>query len=288
MPTCDQVVDGMERMRAQLLGGCARSIQSAVRGMLARWELNRKREIRRKHLSLVRIQGCVRRCLKRQQYAGMVAAVRAQERKRREEEERRARGIAGPDPAAAPAPAAQPLQQVQHAQNAAAIENARKAVLTGMASRNDDSFDGRDEVDAFLEDEKENGGGAVAARRPNEEVPVSPLCIRIQVHAEGITEALLFHVDLLASAIRQAVTIKDHKVFLKVYPNTFSGQAAIEWLRGHAARAVFGADADKEKNQQLAKSVALLLAQKLLAVGVFRQVTGSLTKPLEDPNALFR
>jgi hypothetical protein len=34
--------------------------------------------------------------------------------------------------------------------------------------------------------------------------------------------------------------------------------------------------------------VALLLGQKLLAVGVFRQVTGSLTKPLEDQNALFR
>lgn len=57
---------------------------------------------------------------------------------------------------------------------------------------------------------------------------------RMQVHAEGITEALLFHVDLLASAIRQAVIIKDHKSFLKVHPNTFRGQAAIEWLRGHA------------------------------------------------------
>ena len=108
------------------------------------------------------------------------------------------------------------------------------------------------------------------------------------MHAEGITEALLFHVDLLASAIRQAVIIKDHKSFLKVHPNTFRGQAAIEWLRGHAARALFGSEAEKEKNQQLSRSVALLLGQKLLAVGVFRQVTGSLTKPLEDPNALFR
>ena len=82
--------------------------------------------------------------------------------------------------------------------------------------------------------------------------------------------------------------IKDHKSFLKVHPNTFRGQAAIEWLRGHAARALFGSEAEKEKNQQLSRSVALLLGQKLLAVGVFRQVTGSLTKPLEDPNALFR
>jgi hypothetical protein len=82
----------------------------------------------------------------------------------------------------------------------------------------------------------------------------------------------------------QAVIIKDHKSFLKVHPNTFRGQAAIEWLRGHAARALFGSEAEKEKNQQLSRSVALLLGQKLLAVGVFRQVTGSLTKPLEDPN----
>ena len=78
------------------------------------------------------------------------------------------------------------------------------------------------------------------------------------------------------------MTIKDHKVFLKVYANTFSGQAAIEWLRGHAARAVFGAEADKDKNQQLAKSVALLLAQKLLAVGVFRQVRPPCSLPSAD------
>ena len=125
------------------------------------------------------------------------------------------------------------------------------------------------------------------------------------MHAEGITEALLFHVDLLASAIRQAVSttripgarrlplvrgaagaprltrsrrlrsqvvIKDHKSFLKIHPNTFRGQAAVEWLRGHAARALFGSEATREKNQQLSRSVALLLGQKLLAVGVFRQV----------------
>ena len=45
--------------------------------------------------------------------------------------------------------------------------------------------------------------------------------------------------------------IKDHKSFLKVHPNTFRGQAAIEWLRGHAARALFGSEAEKEKNQQV-------------------------------------
>ena len=40
----------------------------------------------------------------------------------------------------------------------------------------------------------------------------------------------------------------------------------------NAARALFGSEAEKEKNQQLSRSVALLLGQKLLAVGVFRQV----------------
>ena len=72
---------------------------------------------------------------------------------------------------------------------------------------------------------------------------------------------------VVGAAIRQAVMIKDHKSFLKVHPNTFRGQAAIEWLRGHAARALFGSEAEKEKNQQLSRSVALLLGQKLLAVG---------------------
>jgi hypothetical protein len=130
------------------------------------------------------------------------------------------------------------------------------------------------------------GQRSQALTQPEDVPPVSPLCIRVQ--GADITEALLFHVDLLESAMREGVIIKDHKSFLKVHPNTFRGQAAIEWLRGHAARALFGSEAEKEKNQQLSRSVALLLGQKLLVVGVFRQVTGSLTKPLEDPNALFR
>ena len=130
------------------------------------------------------------------------------------------------------------------------------------------------------------GQRSQALTQPEDVPPVSPLCIRVQ--GADITEALLFHVDLLESAMREGVIVKDHKSFLKVHPNTFRGQAAIEWLRGHAARALFGSEAEKEKNQQLSRSVALLLGQKLLVVGVFRQVTGSLTKPLEDPNALFR
>eukprot|EP00277_Geminigera_cryophila_P040672 CAMPEP_0173100170 /NCGR_PEP_ID=MMETSP1102-20130122/36030_1 /TAXON_ID=49646 /ORGANISM="Geminigera sp., Strain Caron Lab Isolate" /LENGTH=751 /DNA_ID=CAMNT_0013993533 /DNA_START=63 /DNA_END=2318 /DNA_ORIENTATION=+ len=181
------------------------------------------------------------------------------------------------------------------------------AILQGPSSSDEDGDDDDDDeeedveketaIDGYLEDDEPQQSQQMiqagqsrsqALTAPEDVPPVSPLCIRIQVHAEGITEALLFHVDLLASAIRQAVIIKDHKSFLKVHPNTFRGQAAIEWLRGHAARALFGSEAEKEKNQQLSRSVALLLGQKLLAVGVFRQVTGSLTKPLEDPNALFR
>ena len=210
------------------------------------------------------------------------------------------------------------------AASSAVAANSRAAVLEGL---DDDDSEGEEmqketEIEGYLEDDGDDNAAAQnqiqagqhsrsQALQSQEDVPpVSPLCIRIQVkrrhvtrlnwplltdsrvglqvHAEGITEALLFHVDLLASAIRQAVIIKDHKSFLKVHPNTFRGQAAIEWLRGHAARALFGSEAEKEKNQQLSRSVALLLGQKLLAVGVFRQVTGSLTKPLEDPNALFR
>ena len=127
---------------------------------------------------------------------------------------------------------------------------------------------------------------------------VSPLCIRIQVDVQ-VERTLNFLVELLASAIRHYVNIKDHKFFLKVHPNTFRGQEMMEWLRGHAARVLSDLlaarghsgppfEAGKEKTRQTLRSVALQLGEKLLAVGVFRQVTGSLTKPLEDPNALFR
>ena len=105
------------------------------------------------------------------------------------------------------------------------------------------------QVDGYLEDEEKTGGmprrqqnyqeqqmeemggqtsTSQALRTTDDTPPVSPLCIRIQVHAEGITEALLFHVDLLASAIRQAVMIKDHKSFLKVHPHTFRGQVRFD------------------------------------------------------------
>mmetsp|Transcript_68386 Transcript_68386/g.142565 ORF Transcript_68386/g.142565 Transcript_68386/m.142565 type:complete len:1429 (-) Transcript_68386:617-4903(-) len=324
-----EVVDKMERQRAQLLGGRAIVLQNTARRYLARLELNLKREQRKKYLSVVHLQSTCRRTITRGKYTRMVQAVRLQEKKRQEELERKKReeeerkrkeaemaaqqkaaseaaSQAAQEEARAQAAALEQQMAAQKAASAAAsqVANAsRAAVLEGLDD--EDEEDGPEEVpevEGFIEDEDKDEEEetpqsydiapapqkSTALTNPEDVPPVSPLCIRIQVHAEGITEALLFHVDLLASAIRQAVMIKDHKSFLKVHPNTFRGQAAIEWLRGHAARALFGSEAEKEKNQQLSRSVALLLGQKLLAVGVFRQVTGSLTKPLEDPNALFR
>lgn len=309
-----EVVDRFEKERARLLGGRAVVLQATARSFLARAELARKREAKMRFLKIVLLQSTCRRSITRMKYSRMVQAMRLQEkkkreeaeRKRREEEERKRQAAAAAAAASAANNAAEAdrLRQAEAARVAAeqaqsrqVAANSRAAVLEGL---DDDESDGGDEVEVegHLEDNEDTGGDEYGltpapvksnALTQQEDVPpVSPLCIRIQVHAEGITEALLFHVDLLASAIRQAVTIKDNKAFFKVHPNTFRGQAAIDWLRGHAARALFGSEAEKEKNQQLSRSVALLLGQKLLAVGVFRQVTGSLTKPLEDPNALFR
>mmetsp|Transcript_42106 Transcript_42106/g.99940 ORF Transcript_42106/g.99940 Transcript_42106/m.99940 type:complete len:1472 (-) Transcript_42106:191-4606(-) len=314
-----EVVDSMEKERARLLGGRAIVLQATARTFLARAELSRKREARLRHEKILLLQSTCRRSITRMKYSRMVQAMRLQEKKKREEAERKKKeeedkkrqAAAQAQAAAAANNAAEAdrlraaeKQRVETEQAAAAAQsrqvaaNSRAAVLEGLDD--DDESGGEDEVEVegCLEDNEQGGADdfaltpapvkSNALTQQDDVPPVSPLCIRIQVHAEGITEALLFHVDLLASAIRQAVTIKDNKAFFKVHPNTFRGQAAIDWLRGHAARALFGSEAEKEKNQQLSRSVALLLGQKLLAVGVFRQVTGSLTKPLEDPNALFR
>ena len=39
--------------------------------------------------------------------------------------------------------------------------------------------------------------------------------------------------------------ILSNRNLIQVHPNTFRGQAAIDWLRGHAARALFGSEAEK-------------------------------------------
>ena len=81
-----EVVDNMERMRAQLLGGRAMVLQNTVRRFIAKQELNQKRDLRRKYASCVKLQSICRRTITRAKYVRMVQAVRLQERKRREEE----------------------------------------------------------------------------------------------------------------------------------------------------------------------------------------------------------
>jgi hypothetical protein len=96
-------------------------------------------------------------------------------------------------------------------------------VLEGLDDEDSEGEEGQkeSEIEGYLEDEDQEppqqmalqaGQRSNAMTAPEDVPPVSPLCIRIQVHAEGITEALLFHVDLLASAIRQ--------VLLHVFPRT--------------------------------------------------------------------
>lgn len=87
-----EVVDGLERMRAQLLGDFAVVLQLAVRRWIAREELRQKREVRKKYLSALVLQGAVRRCFTRTKYLRMVQAMRVQERQNREQ------GKSAPDP----------------------------------------------------------------------------------------------------------------------------------------------------------------------------------------------
>jgi len=260
-----EVIDMLEKKRGEMLGSRAVCLQNTLRRYLARAELGHKRENRRKYSSVVRLQAVFRRQHSRRVYIEKILAA-----------------------AGKTAPSDDELK-------ALAMKNAPLSTL-GADSRNavlkslgDDSDDENKPAKATLEvvvgDDKKKRRRVRKERTKKES---APLCIRIQVHAEGVSEALLFHVDLLASAIKQAVHISEHKTFLRTHPNTFRGFSATEWLRGHAARALFGDEADREVNQTLATSVAFLLAQKLLAVGVFRQVTGSVSKPFEDPSALFR
>ena len=144
----------------------------------------------------------------------MVQAVRLQELKRKEEEASRAAAAQAVSAASAPPPPAAA---------SAVAANSRAAVLEGLDDDEDSDNEGggggeNAEIDACLEDDQDpreqsqitagQHSRSQALRAQEDVPPVSPLCIRIQVHAEGITEALLFHVDLLASAIRQAVIIK--------------------------------------------------------------------------------
>jgi hypothetical protein len=67
---------------------------------------------------------------------------------------------------------------------------------------------------------------------------MAPMSIRIQAHAQGISETLCFCVSRLAAALRRAVEVRDNFRHLKVHPDTFSGKAALDELRRQAARAL--------------------------------------------------
>eukprot|EP00283_Hemiselmis_rufescens_P008991 CAMPEP_0173432926 /NCGR_PEP_ID=MMETSP1357-20121228/10557_1 /TAXON_ID=77926 /ORGANISM="Hemiselmis rufescens, Strain PCC563" /LENGTH=831 /DNA_ID=CAMNT_0014397591 /DNA_START=91 /DNA_END=2582 /DNA_ORIENTATION=+ len=88
-----EVVDNMERMRAKLLGGRAVTLQTSVRNFLAKMELRKKRDTRKKYLGCVHLQSSFRRTLTRAKYVRMLQAVRMQE-KRKEEEEAKKRADA--------------------------------------------------------------------------------------------------------------------------------------------------------------------------------------------------
>ncbi len=117
---------------------------------------------------------------------------------------------------------------------------------------------------------------------------VRPLYVRIQVHASGRTEALLFNVERLVSGCRKAELIKTHKGYLHTYHDTFSGPAMLNWVCGHAGNALFGQQAEKAENQKIAKYVSQVLSYKMLTMGVFRQVKGSAAKGFEDSTSLYR
>jgi hypothetical protein len=121
-----------------------------------------------------------------------------------------------------------------------------------------------------------------------EEEQIQPLCIRVQVRASGVTEALIFNAERLAIGFRKAAFIQEHKSFLHSYPDTFNGQSLLKWLCDHAGQTLFGSTVITEKTQKVSRSVARVLAQKLLAIGVYHQVKGNTAKPFEDSTSLFR
>ena len=117
---------------------------------------------------------------------------------------------------------------------------------------------------------------------------IPSISIVILVTAQGVTEQLTFEIDLLSHALRRAMTIKDHKSFMRVHYKTFRCSQFMEWMTAHAAKNLFGSKASDPRHKTLTKAVAVMLGDKFLTVGILRQVTGSLSKPFEDANALLR
>ena len=196
-----EAVDKMEKERARLLAGRAIVVQSAARRLLAKLELKKKREIRRRYASVIKLQSICRRGLTRSKYSRMVQAVRMQERKRQEEEAARkaAEAKAQAEAAAAARAAGSQAPQIQQAaapqaqRNASAVAaNSRAAVLQGLDDEDDEEeeMQKETEIEGYLEDDDPQppqnmaitaGQRSQALTQPDDVPPVSPLCIRIQV-----------------------------------------------------------------------------------------------------------
>ena len=193
-----EVVDNMERMRAQLVGGRAMVLQNTVRRFIARQELVKKRDIRRKYMSCVKLQSICRRTITRAKYVRMVQAVRLQERKRREEEERKRReeeALRNATEAQKAAAAQQAVEEQVRIQKASTAQSSRAAVLQGLADGESEDDDAENEVVGYLEDDEkeskkenyqlEQPSKSRALTQQDDAPPVSPLCIRIQVCTRG-------------------------------------------------------------------------------------------------------
>ena len=196
-----EAVDKMEKERARLLAGRAIVVQSAARRLLAKLELKKKREIRRRYASVIKLQSICRRGLTRSKYSRMVQAVRMQERKRQEEEVARkaAEAKAQADAAAVARAAGSQAPQIQQAaapqaqrKSSAVAANSRAAVLQGLDDEDDEEeeMQKETEIEGYLEDDDPQppqnmaitAGQRSQALTQHEDVPpVSPLCIRIQV-----------------------------------------------------------------------------------------------------------
>lgn len=107
--------------------------------------------------------------------------------------------------------------------------------------------------------------------------------------------SLMFNVDAVATGLRYGVEIRDRKTMLKAYQQCFTGGDALEWLTLHALKAFMskeGANLNDPPNERLrilARSAALLLAQRLLETEVFRQVSKvKHGNAFDDPHTLFR
>jgi len=281
-----EVVDDMERKRAALLVRHAVVLQKTVRSCLAKISLSRKRNSRHNLQAILKAQSILRRGVAQSKYIKMLGVV--EEVKKRMSVQV---GESNQPPIPEPEPEVpEPIQEVPMPIAIAEILDEQASsdpVMLTEECREPKKTEPEQEPE--LEEDLPLIFPELKVWEPiPEQEQVQPLCIRVQVRASGVTEALLFDAERLAIGFRKAAFIQEHKSFLHSYPDTFNGPSLLKWLCEHAGRALFGSAAITERNQQLSRSVARVLAQKLLAVGVYRQVKGNTAKPFEDTAALFR